>query len=751
MHQTDDDTEPDTVGRDGQTLPPIDGEYRQIGPFHILSALGSGGMGAVYLAEQREPLRRQVAVKLIRGGLYDRRLLKRFRAEAQAMARLEHANVARVYEAGSTEDGRPFIAMEYVPGESVTRWCDARSLPLRRRLELMIDVCDGVRHAHQKAIIHRDLKPSNVLVTEVEGRAVPKIIDFGLAKGLDQPLSGDTQGTVDWGIVGTLQYLSPEAIDGGARGIDVDTRTDVYALGVILFELLVGRLPFTGEDTAQLIGRVLTADPPRPSTALDAMSEGERAAAARLRGLDPAGHRRALRRDLDWIVLKAVARDRAQRYGSAGELSSDLRRLLDDQPVTASPPSGLYRASKFVRRHKAPVAALTLAVLALAGGLVLRSREAARANREAARASQEAAAARQVADFMASLFQVSQAGSRKPSDVSAREILDRGATRIREELKDQPLVRARLLDTIGDVYRSMGLYEPGRPLLTEALETRRKLLGPDDPAVAETLQHLAMLERLAGRSPDAEPQLKEALRILELRGLTLERARALMAMANIESDRSNFAEAERLLLEVVKIREQAMPESSDLAATLNNLGNLYHDMGRLDDAARTHERSLAIKEKVNGPDHYFLSQSLSNLANVYMEQKQYDKAEPMHRRALAIKRRALEPNHPEIGVSEHNLGDLAFHRGDLKAAEAQYLIARAIWTKTFPPGHPYLAFSDQGLANVYRDLGQTGKARPYYERAIAAFRQNFGPDHPYVKQTEAEYETLKARVAAAAK
>jgi non-specific serine/threonine protein kinase/serine/threonine-protein kinase len=663
------------------------------------------------------------------------------------MALLTHANVARVYDAGTTDDGRPYIAMEYVPGQSISRWCDSRNLPLRRRLELMIDVCEGVRHAHQKAIIHRDLKPSNVLVTEVEGRAVPKIIDFGLAKGLDQPLSGDTQGTIDWGIVGTLQYLSPEAIDGGARGIDVDTRTDVYALGVMLFELLVGRLPFTGEDTAQLIGRVLTGEPPRPSVALDAMADGERTAAARLRGTDTATHRRMLRRDLDWIVLKAVARDRTLRYGSAAELSADMRRVLDDQPVTASPPSTAYRASKFVRRHKAAVTAVAIAVLALVGGLILRSREAARANREAARASQEAASARQVADFMASLFQVSQAGSRKPSDVSARELLDRGATRIREELKDQPLVRARLLDTIGDVYRSMGLYEPGRPLLAEALETRRRLLGPDDPAVAETLQHLATLDRLAGRTADAEAPLREAVRILDQSGQKLERARALMALANVESDRSNFAEAERLLLEVVAIREQAVPDSSDLAATLNNLGNLYGDMGRLDDAARVHERSLAIKEKVNGPDHYFLSQSLSNLANVYMEQKKYDLAESMHRRALAIKKHALEPDHPEIGVSEHNLGDLAFHRGDLKTAEAQYLKARAIWTKTFSPGHPYLAFSDQGVANVYRDEGRTAEARALYERALEVFRKNYGPDHPYVTQTQAEYDKLKARSA----
>jgi tetratricopeptide (TPR) repeat protein len=417
--------------------------------------------------------------------------------------------------------------------------------------------------------------------------------------------------------------------------------------------------------------------------------------------------------------------------------------------VSASPPSQWDRASKFVRRHKGAVAAMTLAVLTLAGGLVARSREAARANREAARANQEAIAARQVSEFLGSLFQVSQAGSRKPSDVTARELLDRGAARMREELKDQPLVRARLMDTMGDVYRSMGLYESGLPLLQEALATRKQLLGPDDPAVAETEQHLARVHWLNGKTPEAEPLLRDAMRILALHDLPLERSRAMMLMASIEGDRGNFGEAERLLLEAVAIRERIVPDSSDLAATLNNLGNLYGDMGRLDDSARVQERSLAIKEKVNGPDHYFLAQSLSNLANVYIEQKRLDEAEAMHRRALAIKRKALEPNHPEIGVSEHNLGDLAFKRGDLKTAEQQYMIARAIWLKTFQPGHFYLAFSDQGLANVYREQGRTQEAAAAYERSLAALRKQFGANHPYVTQTEAEYAKLKARVAEA--
>jgi serine/threonine protein kinase/tetratricopeptide (TPR) repeat protein len=738
------DTEQATTGRDGLTLPPLDVEYKQIGPFHILGALGSGGMGAVYLAEQREPLRRQVAVKLIRGGLYDRRLLKRFEAESQAMARLTHVNVASVYEVGSTEDGRPFIAMEYVPGPGVLKYCDEKALSLRERLELFLAVCEGIGHAHQKAVIHRDIKPSNVLVTEIQGRAVPKIIDFGLAKGLDQPLTGETIGTIDWGIVGTLQYLSPEAIEGGAKGIDVDTRTDVYSLGVVLFELLVGRLPFTGGDTAQLLGRVLTGEPPRPSTAFDSLPKDERTRTALVRGTDPKSLRRALRADLDWIVLKAVARDRAERYGSVAELAADIRRSLDDQPVTATPPSTVYRTGKFVRRHKAAVGAVTLAVLALAGGLVARSREASRANREAARANQEAAAARQVADFMASLFKGSTAASRKASEVSALDLLNDGATRIRTELKDQPLVRARLLETIGEVYRSNGLYEQGRPLLAEALDVRRQVLGPDDPSLADPLQSIAMLDRQAGRSADAERPLREAIRILRGSADPLAKARPLMTLSSVESDRGNLEEAERLLLEVVAIREQHLGDSSDLAATLNNLGNLYSEMKRHQDAVRVHERSLAMKEKVLGKRHFFVAQSLNNLANAYLALDRFEQAADYHQRALELKQAVLEAGHPEIAVSEHNLGDVAYEAGDLQKAEAQYLLARRHWEERLGPEHVFLGFSDGALGNVYRDMGQRAKAEARYQSSIRLIVEGYGPGNAAAKEVQAQYDKLKA-------
>ena len=352
----------------------------RVGPFHVLRQLGQGGMGTVYLAEQREPLRRQVAVKLVRAGLGDPRLQRRFEAEGQALARLSHPNVARVFEAGSS-DGRAYIAMEWVSdGQPIDAFCDARGLSIRDRLRLFRAACEGVRHAHQKAILHRDLKPSNILVGEVEGQPVPRVIDFGLAKALDEPLS-DTALSVDWGIIGTPNYLSPEAVQG--PGADLDTRTDVYALGVVLFELLSGARPFTAEDTSSLLRRILTDEVPRPSAVLASLTPAERTEVSRRRGLDPAAHRRALQGELDWIVQRATARDRTARYGSAGDLSDEIGRFLNDEPLAASPPGRLYRLGKFVRRHRAGVAAVSFAVLALSGGLVARSLEAQRANREA--------------------------------------------------------------------------------------------------------------------------------------------------------------------------------------------------------------------------------------------------------------------------------------------------------------------------------------------------------------------------------
>jgi non-specific serine/threonine protein kinase/serine/threonine-protein kinase len=615
----------------------------RIGPYRLLEVLGEGGMGTVYLAAQDEPLERRVALKLIRSGRFDRRLLRRFEAERQALARMSHPNIAQVYGAGTALASQPYIAMELVPGLPITEYCDRHRLPLAWRLELFAAVCDGVQHAHQKAILHRDLKPSNLLVMETEGGPVPKIIDFGLAKALDAPRPGKKL-TGENAVVGTAAYLSPEAIQTvtptGER--DVDTRADVYALGVVLYELLAGMRPFDGGGASiENLRRTLELEVPPPSVRVDSRPAAEQAELARRRRLKKApALRRALRGDLDTLVLKAMARDRSQRYGSAADLAADIRRFLAHEALLAAPPTPLYRLRKLVRRHRAAVAAVALIVLTLAGGFVARSLEAQRANREAERASREAQAARQVADFLAGLFERSAAPTGTHRELTARQVLDRGAQSIREDLDDQPLLKARLMDTIGNVYRGLGAHAEAEPLLLESLDLRQRMLGPEDPGVAEALVSLAILYREKGDPDQALPLLQRAVRIQESQGETLPLARCLLELASTERSLGRTAKAEDLLQRVIALREEALgSEDVEIAAALDRLGNVYQDERRFDDAERTHLRSLEIKTRALGPVHPHVVQSLDNLADVYTEQGRSAEAEALRRRAAAIEKR----------------------------------------------------------------------------------------------------------------
>ena len=714
----------------------------RIGSFRVLELLGHGGMGSVYLAEQDAPLERRVALKLIRGGSFEPRILARFEAEGRALGRMSHPNIAQVYEAGSTPEGLPYIAMEPAPGLPITVYCDEHRVPLEGRLGLFLSVCEGVQHAHQKALLHRDLKPSNILVTEVDGRPIPKIIDFGVAKALDQ--TGESTVSVGWGLVGTPFYLSPEALEHPAGGPDADVRADVYALGVVLFELLAGSHPFLGGGTSGLVRRILDGDFPRPS---EAAAAGDREACrerAARRGLEPTALARALRGELDWIALRAMARERSRRYGSPGELAADLRRHLRHEAVAAGPPGRAYRARKFVRRHRTAVAAAGIGILTLAGGFVARSLEVERANRASARAQREAEAAQQVSQFLQSLFEESAPGSRRPSEISARELLDRGAARIREELRDQPLVRARLLNTIGRVYLTLDLYDAATPLLEEALATRTDHLDADShPDVAESLHTLGELHVRRGGYEEAIPYFERAIGIRRSLEDRVSLATSLMQLATAQGFLDRSDEAERLFLEALGIREEALgPEHEDVAATLNNLANLYHHEERLEDAERAHLRSIAIKEKALGPGHVFLAQSLNNLANIYLSQDRLDEAEALHRRALGIKQRALEPGHMEIGVSHHNLGDIAIERGDVDAALERYLEAKAIFEARLPPEHPFLGYSAFALGRVHAARDDVEAARRSYRRSLEIRLASHPADHPLVREAREALEAL---------
>jgi serine/threonine protein kinase len=378
-----------------------------IGPYVLIKKLGEGGMGQVWLAEQTAPVKRQVGLKLIKGGLYDSAVIQRFESERQSLAVMNHPAIAKVFDAGSTKDGQPYFVMEYVEGSPITRYCDNKKLKIRERLELFIKVCEGVQHAHQKAIIHRDLKPSNVLVAEVDGKPVPRIIDFGIAKAISlQPSADQTMFTQVGAMIGTPGFISPEQADPSVQ--DVDTRTDVYSLGVILYALLTGMLPFdTDQWTKRPVDEVLRQlredDPPSPSTKLDDVDKQTATAVAERRGTIPKQLAGLLHGDLDAITLKAVEKDRVRRYGTPSELAADVRRYLNNEPVLAQPARATYRLQKYVRRHRVGVSVAAGLALLLAGFVIVQAVQLRRITRERDRANR-------ITDFMTNMFKVSDPG-----------------------------------------------------------------------------------------------------------------------------------------------------------------------------------------------------------------------------------------------------------------------------------------------------------------------------------------------------
>jgi non-specific serine/threonine protein kinase/serine/threonine-protein kinase len=463
-----------------------------IGPYRLIEKIGEGGMGVVYRAEQKEPVRRTVAIKLIRGGLDTAQVVARFEAERQALALMDHPGIARIHDAGTTEDGRPYFVMEYVAGDPITTYCDRRRLGTEQRLDLFLEVCDAVQHAHHRGVVHRDLKPPNVLVTEVDGKPAVRIIDFGVAKATRHKLTARTLVTQLGLAIGTPEYMSPEQASGS--GLDIDTRTDVYSLGVLLYELLVGALPFSPEELRRVafdeaLRRIREEDPPRPSQRLATLGDGSGESAAK-RGTDLRTLNRELHGDLDWIVMKALEKDRNRRYGSPAELVADVQRHLADEPVQAGPPSAVYRARKFVRRHRLGVAVAATALVALLATTVGTSYGLFRALAAEREARENAETAERVSDFLVGLFEVTDPNVRQGRELTAREVFDAGAEKVESELADEPLVHARMLRTFGAVYLNLGLMEEAERNLREAIEIERGMSAKRAEArTAEVLAH----------------------------------------------------------------------------------------------------------------------------------------------------------------------------------------------------------------------------------------------------------------------
>jgi tetratricopeptide (TPR) repeat protein len=696
-------------------------------------------MGVVYLAEQVEPVERRVALKIIKLGMDTRQIVARFETERQALAVMDHPNIAKVFDAGATETGRPYFVMELARGIPITDYCDRHKLPTRERLELFIAVCQAVQHAHQKGVIHRDLKPSNILVVIQDDRPVPKIIDFGIAKATDHRLAERTLFTEQGQLIGTPEYMSPEQAE--MSGLDVDTRTDIYSLGVILYELLVGLLPFDAQKLRSAgfgeIQRIIReTEPPKASTRLSTQKETKAEIAAKRR-TDAGSLVKLLRGDLDWITMKAMAKDRTHRYSTASELAADIKRHLRHEPVSAGPPSTVYRVRKYIRRHKLGVAAAAVVMLAVLIGTAGTTIGLLRAVRAEKKAVEEAATAQKVSDFLVDLFKVSDPSEARGNTITAREILDKGASQIDRELEAQPLVRARLMETIGTVYRSLGLYEQAKPMLEKALKLKKSIYGDDNLGVADTLHNLGIIYDDQGKYEEAASFFRQSL---DIRSHKLgpddpEVARSLNSLAIVYWNQEKYAEAEPLFERSLAIKEKALgPDHPDLANTLINLGILKHTQRKYEEAEAFFRRALAISEKKLGPEHPDLGTILNNLAALYEDQGRRAEAEPLYARCLKIWEKALGPDHPDVAIAVHNLANLYRNLGRYAEAEPLYLRSLNIWEKALGPDHPYVGISLRERANLYRDQGRYADAEPLYVRSLRIFEKN--PDENRLNTAE---------------
>jgi len=722
---------PSTADADGP--PPEDG---QIGPYRLLQRLGEGGMGEVWLADQQEPVRRRVALKIIRRGLDTAQELARFEAERQALALMNHSAVARVFDAGKTPLGRPYLVMEYVQGVALNEHCDRQRLTTRERLELFVRVCDGVQHAHQKAVIHRDLKPSNVLVAMQDGQAVPKIIDFGVAKATSQRLTERTLFTELGALIGTPEYMSPEQAE--MTGQDVDTRTDVYALGVMLYQLLVGALPFDSKELRagsfdEIRRRIREEDPKRPSARLSTLGAAGSTESARRRQVDVATLKRQLTGELDWIVMKAVEKDRLRRYGSPSELAADIERYLEDQPVLAGRPSARYKAAKFVKRHRIGVAFASVAVLGLAGFAFAMTLQSARIARERDRANREAATANRALEFLTDLFEVSDPGEARGSTVTAREILDRGAAKIDTELADEPIIRAKLEATLGEVYKSLGLYDSATPLLESTLKLRRETLGPDHPETLRAVDELGLLLLTQGRFAEAEPFLRDALDDRR-RLLGDEHVDTLTSMNNLGlllQQSGRLREAEPLLREALAAKRKTLGDADpEILPTLNNLGVVLQAQGKFAEAEPYLRELLDRCRRTLGADHPHTLTAVNNVGLVLQSQGKLADAEPFWREALESRRRVLGNDHPQTLLSAYSMGFLLRGQGRLDESEAHIREAMEGFARVLGKDHPRTLMARNGMGMLLQSQGRLKEAESMMREAFEERRRVLGDDHP---------------------
>ncbi len=736
-----------------------------VGPYRLVEPLGEGGFGVVYLAEQEKPIRRRVALKLIKPGMDTRQVISRFEAERQALALMDHPAIAQVFDAGETEAGRPFFAMEYVPGVPITSFCDAERLRVRERLDLFLGVCDAVQHAHQKGVIHRDLKPSNVLVSRRDGVPALKVIDFGIVKATGATVEERSFVTREGMVLGTIGYMSPE--QAGAIQAVVDTRSDIYSLGVLLYELLVGEMPFDRTrlqraDWSEAVRIIREEDPPRltarltrgePTLSTSGLTERNGGAAtqtarsarvaakternerlaeiASRRDADERTLLRELQGELEWITLRALEKEPDRRYASASELSADIRRHLANEPVLARAPSTIYRVRKYARRHRVGVAAAAFVLLAIVVGGIAATVGFTRAVRAEREARLEAKTARQVSDYLVGLFKSSSPDRSRGETLTARALLEEGTRHIRDGVKDDPQVRARLLATLGNAHLNLALDDEGLALLREALAVSDSAAKPDPMQIVRQLYELAHGLRVVGKRHEDEigVLMDRALAILDESGD--EHPDLLAACLRVKgawlNDRGERAPAESLIGRAIDLAEAASsPDTLELISMYATWGHIAWGEGRSEDHEHRYLHALALSESSGASP----SKSIDlhqRLATFYSERAEPEKAISHAEQGVRLARQIYPPDHPSVAQALNGEVDALFSQGLFEKASVVCEEGLRILRKS--ARRLEIAYSLNTLSTLYQLMGQADLAVSCAEEACAIRANAFGAEN----------------------
>jgi eukaryotic-like serine/threonine-protein kinase len=723
--------------------PPVhEGPGTVIGPYKLLEQIGEGGFGVVYMAEQHHPVRRKVALKVVKPGMDTRQVVARFEVEQQALAMMDHPNIAHVFDGGVTASGRPYFVMELVRGVPITEFCDQNQVPVRERLELFLNVCAAVQHAHQKGIIHRDLKPNNILVTLHDDKSVVKVIDFGIAKAIGQQLTEKTLFTNFAQMMGTPIYMSPEQAQ--MSGLDVDTRSDIYSLGVLLYELLTGMTPLDGERLRKAafdeIRRIIREeDPVTPSNRMSTLGRAGATVCANRRS-DPERLSKLFRSELDWIVMKALEKDRNRRYETASAFAADVERYLKDEQVQACPPSTAYRFKKFVRRNKGPVIASAAVVIVLIAGiigttigLIGQARQRAEAQQQEQEAKNQAAIAEAVSQFQRDML-----GSTSPwqsgDKVTVLQVMTAAVKELDAgKLKEKPLVEANVREMIGDTLHELGRYSEAEPALRKALELRRSASSAPRLGIAKGLERLAITLQELGQLRESESLMREALEIRRgvVPGGDPDLAGCLAQFELLLQVEGKYAEAESLGREALDIDRQRLPAGHpDIAFSLGRLGWLLQIEDKFAEAEPLCREALDIRRRNLPPAHPNIAESLNALAVVLARSGRLAEAEPLFREMLEIDRKSLPAGHPRIGQSVNNLATVLQEQGKLAEAEPLQREGLQMRRKSLPAGHAYIAQSLKNLAVLLQDQGKFAEAEPLAREALAIRRKALPAGHP---------------------